>query len=329
VRFNFPNPDKIGSPMITIDNADVGYDDGPAVLKRVHASIDIDDRIALLGANGNGKSTMMKLVAGELAARGGHLSRSGKLRIGYFSQHQTDQLNVDSTPYLEMLALMRRKNPDVTEPAARAKLGAFGFSRELADNRIGSLSGGERARLLFAFMSFDAPHLLLLDEPTNHLDIEAREALVQALNAYTGAVIIVSHDPIMVERVADRLLLIKDGACIAFDGDLEDYRKFTIQARREERREGREKKAKEAANDTPAAPVAPAAPRKADAKKLKQAEKEIARLGREKETLEARMADPGFYSAGGPQIAETQQAYDRICKALEEQETVWFEAQEA
>lgn len=124
----------------------------------------------------------------------------------------------------------------------RAKLGAFGFSRDLANNKISTLSGGEKSRLLFAFMSFDAPHLLLLDEPTNHLDIDAREALVEALNAYEGAIIIVSHDPNMVERVADRLWLVKDGACTDFDGDLEDYRKFTIQSRREARKEEKDQK---------------------------------------------------------------------------------------
>ncbi len=242
VRFIFPNPDKIASPMLSINHADVGYAEGKPVLRRVHKSIAHDDRIALLGANGEGKSTMMKLIAGRLGVMKGDVVRSGKLRIGYFSQHQTEELDVNSTPYQEMFKLFHRKNPDVKEPVVRAKLGAFGFSRDLADNRIGALSGGEKARLLFAFMSFDAPHLLLLDEPTNHLDIDAREALVQALNAYQGAIVIVSHDPNMVERVADRLWLVRDGKCVDFDGDLEDYRKFTIQARREARKE--EKKAK-------------------------------------------------------------------------------------
>lgn len=242
VKFVFPNPDKIPSPMISINHADVGYAEGKPVLKRVHRNIDHDDRIALLGVNGEGKSTMMKLIANRLGVLKGDVVRSGKLRIGYFSQHQTEELDVNSTPYQEMFKLFHKKNPDVKEPVVRAKLGAFGFSRELSDNRIGALSGGEKARLLFAFMSFDAPHLLLLDEPTNHLDIDAREALVQALNAYQGAIVIVSHDPNMVERVADRLWLVKDGACRDFDGDLEDYRKFTIAARRKERQD--EKKAK-------------------------------------------------------------------------------------
>jgi ATP-binding cassette subfamily F protein 3 len=241
VKFVFPDPDKIPSPMIAINHADVGYTEGKPVLKRVHRSIAPDDRIALLGVNGEGKSTMMKLIAGKLDVMKGDLFRSGKLKIGYFSQHQTEELDVNATPYEEMYKLFYKKNQDVKEHVVRAKLGAFGFSRELSDNRIGSLSGGEKARLLFAFMSFDSPHLLLLDEPTNHLDIDAREALVNALNTYQGAIVIVSHDPNMVERVADRLWLVKDGACKDFDGDLEDYRKFTIQTKREQRKE--EKKA--------------------------------------------------------------------------------------
>ncbi len=244
VRFTFPNPAKIPSPMLAINHADVGYAEGTPILKRLNKSIGQDDRIALLGANGEGKSTLMKLIAGRLGIMKGDVFRSTKLRIGYFSQHQTEELDVSSTPYEEMFKLFHRKNPDVKEPAVRAKLGAFGFSRDLADNPIGALSGGEKARLLFAFMSFDAPQLLLLDEPTNHLDIDAREALVQALNAYEGAIVIVSHDPNMVERVADRLWLVKDGACTDFDGDLEDYRKFTIQSRREQRKEEKKARAK-------------------------------------------------------------------------------------
>ena len=242
VRFVFPNPDKIASPMLSINHADVGYVEGKPILKRVHKSITIDDRIALLGVNGEGKSTLMKLIADRLGVMKGEVFRLNKLRIGYFSQHQADELDVESTPYEEMFKLFQKKNPDVKEPAVRAKLGAFGFPRTLADNRIGALSGGEKARLLFAFMSFDAPHLLLLDEPTNHLDIDAREALVQALNAYQGAIVIVSHDPNMVERVADRLWLVKDGACTDFDGDLEDYRNFTIQSRRDDKKKEKKQK---------------------------------------------------------------------------------------
>jgi len=322
VRFTFPNPDKIPSPMMSINKADVGYTEGKPVLRNVHENIDLDDRIALLGANGNGKSTMIKLIAGKLGAMRGDIFRSGKLRIGYFSQHQTEELDVNSTPYEEMLKLMRVKSPDVKEPVVRAKLGAFGFSRELADNQIMKLSGGEKARLLFAFMSFDAPHLLLLDEPTNHLDIDAREALVQALNNYQGAIVIVSHDPNMVERVADRLWLIKDGQCSDFEGDLEDYRKFTIQSRREERSKEKAKKGKEEKQAEPA-PVQDN--KKPSTKKADAAEKALSKLQSEKSDLEAQMAAPGFYSNSNLS-ADVQKKYNAVLKQIEEQEAIWLEA---
>ncbi len=330
VHFKFPNPKIIPSPMISIDKADIGYTAGNPILKNVHESIGNDDRIALLGANGNGKSTLMKLIADKLEVMGGEVFRSPKLRIGYFSQHQTEELDVSSTPYQEMITLMRKTIPDVKEPTVRAKLGAFGFSRDLADNRISSLSGGEKARLLFAFMSFDAPHLLLLDEPTNHLDIDAREALVQALNNYEGAIVIVSHDPNMVERVADRLWVVKDGACQHFDGDLEDYRNFTIQSRREERKEGKKDKknkkkgknkdkGRDADNISAAAALNPQA--------ITKLEKEIAKLEADKTKLETQMAADGFYNKPLTETKAVQDKHARVSNDLESAEAQWLEAQ--
>jgi ATP-binding cassette subfamily F protein 3 len=253
----------------------------------------------------------------------GEVKRAGKLRIGYFSQHQTDELDVNATPYQEMAALMRDKNPDVKDHVVRAKLAAFGFTRDLADNRIATLSGGEKARLLFAFMSFDGPHLLILDEPTNHLDIDAREALVQALNAYEGAIIIVSHDPTMVERVADRLWLVRDGAVQDFDGDLEDYRRFTIQAKRDAKRENvkenKDKKAK--AQQAETAPVKS----KPGKKELSKMEHEIARLTVERARLEALLADTAIYQ--NPKEASAVQAdYQKVCGQLEQMESKWLAA---
>jgi len=326
VRFTFPNPDKIASPILTLDGVDVGYTQGDPVLRQLRETIDRDDRIALLGANGNGKSTLIKLIAGKLGAMNGDLFRSGKLRIGYFSQHQTEELNVDSTPYEEMRALMRTKVPDINEPVVRARLGAFGFSRELSNNKIATLSGGEKARLLFAFMSFDAPHLLLLDEPTNHLDIDAREALVQALNAYEGAIVIVSHDPNMVERVADRLWLVKDGACIHFDGDLEDYRKFTIQARREARKEEKDLKSKQAKKQAGKKPPPKQQPA-VSPKELAKTEQKIVQLEREKKQLEEKMSNPEFYKGDSGQITTVQDQYQQILNQLESYETKWLKAQ--
>lgn len=330
VKFVFPSPEKIPSPMITIQKADVGYTEGNPILRGVHENIDNDDRIALLGANGNGKSTLMKLIAGKLGIMGGEQFRSGKLRIGYFSQHQTDELDVDSTPFMELHRLMQKNSPDdVPEHKVRAKLGAFGFSRDLADNKISALSGGEKARLLFAFMSFDAPHLLLLDEPTNHLDIDAREALVQALNNYEGAVVIVSHDPTMLERVADRLWLVKDGKVTTFDGDLEDYRAFTIQSRREEK-SAEKKAAKKEKDAAKAEPIKDVSPKNLNElkKKAEKAEKEIARLTADKDSLEVVMAKPDFYTNIDKSV-KIQKEYDTVIAELAKQEEIWLEAQVA
>lgn len=322
IRFTFPNPEELSPPLIAIRHADVGYTAGKPILRRVHENIDMDDRIALLGANGNGKSTLMKLIAGKLEPMQGEMVRSGKLRIGYFSQHQTEELDVNSTPFLEMARLTKQKTGDYKESAVRAKLGAFGFSKNLADNRIGDLSGGEKARLLFAFMSFDAPHLLLLDEPTNHLDMDAREALVGALNNYEGAVVLVSHDPTMVERVADRLWLVNDGECKDFDGDLDDYRKFIIQSRREKNREERKK------GSSKTEKTASGSNNVNHANKMVEAEKKIADLSAQKEKMETEMAAPGFYD-DKQKSTKAQEKYDQLLKNIAEQEKIWLDASES
>jgi len=326
LRFSFPQPEKLSSPLIALRGVDVGYRAGHPVLKRVSHNIDMDDRIALMGANGNGKSTLIKLIAGKLQPMEGEMTRSPKLRIGYFSQHQTEELDVNATPYEELYRLMAKKNPGIKESVVRAKLGAFHFPKTLADNRIGSLSGGEKARLLFAFMSIDAPHVLLLDEPTNHLDIDARQALIQALNAYEGAVIIVSHDPGMVERVADRLWLIHNGKVENFDGDLEDYRRFVIQQRRDARRRERaDKTAAEQDNQKPAKPVVNLSQMK---KQADRAEKEMEKLQARKDKLEQEMATPGFY-ADADRAAAVQKDYAALTEQLAAQEALWLEAQSA
>ncbi len=327
VKFTFPNPKEIASPMLAMEHADIGYKEGEPILNRVYESIDNDDRIALLGANGNGKSTLIKLIAGKLAPLKGEVFRSTKLRIGYFSQHQTEELDVNSTPYQEMFTLMQKANPDVNEPKVRAKLGAFGFSHELSNNTIQSLSGGEKARLLFAFMSFDAPHLLLLDEPTNHLDIDAREALVQALNNYEGAIVIVSHDPNMVERVADRLWIVRDGECQHFEGDLDDYRDFTMKARREERKEGKKKKNK-AANNNKADKKSKKENKTAlNPQNLAKLEQKITKLEKQKADLEALMSSEGFFTKPHTETSKVQADHAAITAELEIAEATWLEAQ--
>ena len=225
VQFDFPQPAPLPPPLVTMDDLSVGYD-GKPVLSHLNLRIDADDRIALLGANGNGKSTLVKLLAGRLAPLAGGIAKSSKLRVGYFAQHQAEELDLSLTA-LEQA----KKTMQTPEQKVRAHLGRFGFSQDRSGTRVGSLSGGEKARLLFALMARDAPNILLLDEPTNHLDIESREALVRALNDYEGAVILVTHDPALVELVADRLWLVAGGKVRPFDGDLDDYKKLLLQKR--------------------------------------------------------------------------------------------------
>ena len=237
--FTFPEPPEEKSPLVTIEDVFAGYGD-KTILKKMRLRIDADDRIALLGANGNGKSTLMKLLSGRLAPQKGQIHKSGRMRVGYFAQFQTDELDTTQTAYEVMKTAMKQ----TAETHIRAALAKFGFDKHKADTKVGELSGGEKARLLFCLISFDAPHLMLLDEPTNHLDIDAREALMNALNNYSGAVILVSHDPHLVECVADRLWLVADGTCKPYDDDLDAYRKQVVQQRKREKEEARDKKKK-------------------------------------------------------------------------------------
>jgi ATP-binding cassette, subfamily F, member 3 len=234
--FEFPEPEELKSPLIAIDSVDAGYEPGKPILRKLNLRIDMDDRIALLGANGNGKSTLVKLLAGQLSPQLGEIHKSGKLKIGYFAQFQTEELDVNLTPYQTMQQVMKT----LPEPKVRAVLGKFGFDKDKADTKVGECSGGEKARLLFCLMSYHAPHIMLLDEPTNHLDMDAREALTQALNNYTGAVILVSHDTHLVESVADRLWLVADGTCVSYDDDIEAYKKLVVQQRKREREGSKE-----------------------------------------------------------------------------------------
>ena len=227
--FTFPQPKEMKSPLIKLDHVDAGsMSKGRPVLRKLDLTINHNDRIALLGANGNGKSTLIKIISDRLAPLAGEIHRSGKLKIGYFAQFQTDELDVNRTPY----EIMVEATQEGSESKVRAMLSRFGFDKRKADTKVGDISGGEKARLLFCLMSFEAPHIMLLDEPTNHLDIDAREALMQALNNYNGAVILVSHDPHLVECIADQLWLVADGTCKPYDDDLETYRKLVIRQRK-------------------------------------------------------------------------------------------------
>ncbi|NKJ43908.1 ABC-F family ATP-binding cassette domain-containing protein [Novosphingobium sp. SG720] len=289
LTFDFPSPSELRPPLITLDMAAVGYVPDTPILKRLNLRIDPDDRIALLGRNGNGKTTLARLLAGQLPAMEGGMTTSGKLAIGYFTQYQVEELAGGDTPLLHMTRAMTGKTP----AAVRAQLGRFGFSGDKATTEVSRLSGGERARLALALVTRDAPHLLILDEPTNHLDVDAREALVQALNAYQGAVILISHDRHMVEMTADRLVLVDDGAAVPYDGSMEDYIDFVL---------GRNQpKADAPAKATAASPKAEAdkaatqaawQARRELGKQISKAEKDMAKLQARIAEVDATLADP-------------------------------------
>ncbi len=319
-RFDFPEPARIAPPILTLERVAVGYDDA-AVLRHVSLSIDMDDRIALLGANGNGKSTLAKLLAGRLAPLAGEMGRGPKLRVGYFAQHQTDELIAEESP----IAHMTRALPAANPPKVRAQLARFGLDANRAETPVANLSGGEKARLLLALATRDAPQLLILDEPTNHLDIDAREALVKALADFQGAVLLITHDPHLVELIADRLWLVADGTVRPFDGDLDDYRallaerarptaKQDLAARRNERRERADARAA----------LAPLR------RQARDAEARLGRLAAERAAIEAKLADPELYASGHtPEIAAANAKLAAIARLAVAAEAEWLAAEEA
>ena len=218
-HFEFPSPERLQNALVTIEGGVAGYNDTP-VLQNLNLRIEPDDRIALLGANGNGKSTLAKILSHRLLLMSGKMTMAKKMKIAYFSQHQTEELDVEKTPY-EMLSAQM---PLATETQIRAQLGAFGLNKDKSDTLTQQLSGGEKSRLLLALITKDAPHLLILDEPTNHLDLQSRQALLEALNAYTGAVVLITHDLHVIELTCDTLWIVRRGTCENFTGDLEDYK---------------------------------------------------------------------------------------------------------
>ena len=325
--FDFPSPgDELKPPLITLDLASVGYAPGKPVLSRLNLRIDPDDRIALLGRNGNGKTTLARLLAAQLQPQDGAMAASAKMRVGYFTQYQVEELDGSDTPLGHMTRVMAGKSPG----AVRAQLGRFGFSGPKATTEVGKLSGGERARLALALITREAPHLLILDEPTNHLDVDAREALVQALNGFDGAVLIVSHDRHMLELAADRLVLVDGGTAREFDGSMDDYVAFILgKAANDDAKAtpSKPKDAKLARQEAAKAREAQAALRRS-AKELEgQASKLSARIS----AIDRAMFDP---ASAEPALAkltmgDLAQRRGTLAAELERIEAAWMDALEA
>lgn len=332
--FHFPNADTpLASPIARLERASVGYEEGTPVLSGMDLRIDQDDRIALLGANGNGKSTFAKLLSSKLTTQAGHFYKSKKLRVAYFAQHQLDELHADWSAYDHFRELM----PDATQAQVRARTGAAGFGADKADTKAGNLSGGEKARLLFSLATFHKPHLMILDEPTNHLDIQAREALVLALNEFEGAVILISHDRHLIEMTADRLWLIADGGVSRWEGDLADYQKWLLDPAR------RNGPLSHVAGDEIADAPDPEATRKEQRQEAAKARASIAPLKKDIEDataaiekartfiekVDARLANGGLYRTDPDRAAELVRGRAAAQKSLDKAEDRWLRASEA
>ncbi|HEU5017131.1 MAG TPA: ATP-binding cassette domain-containing protein, partial [Pseudolabrys sp.] len=309
---------------VAIDGAAVGYE-GRAVLGGLTLRIDNDDRIALLGANGNGKSTLVKLIAGRLAPIQGTVTRAATLKTGYFAQHQLEELEPEASPYDHL----RRLIPNDAEAAVRARVGAIGFSGAAADTKVKKLSGGEKARLLLGLATFEAPHLIILDEPTNHLDIDSRGALIEAINDFPGAVILVSHDRYLLEATADRLWLVAGGKVTSFEGDLDAYTRDVLSER---------------GGDRSGVTKAPNAPSRSDIRRaaaekraetaplrqrVKKAEAAIEELTRELAVLDEKLADGDLFARNAGKAASLSKARADVANALAAAEEEWLAASAA
>ncbi len=329
--FHLPQPAKpLASPLLRLEDAAAGYAPNSPVLQELSLRIDQDDRIALLGQNGNGKSTFAKLIAGKIKPLSGKVYGAKRVDVGYFAQHQLDELNPQATPYDYILKLM----PDATEAQRRTRLGTYGFGADKADTKCANLSGGEKARLLLALATFRGPHILILDEPSNHLDIDSREALVHALTEYEGALILISHDRHLVEACADRLWVVRNGTVTTYDGDIGSYRAEILA----ERGAGTRQRSK--ANDLGiSARKARAEQRRASAnrraglaplkKEMQMAEKTIERITGEIAKLDKLLADPTLYEGDAADAQAVNIERGQHTKRLAEAEEAWLLASEA
>ncbi len=310
-RFDFPNPEDLSPPIVHLDSASTGYGDAP-VLSKLSLRIDQDDRIALLGKNGQGKSTLSKFLSDRLPAFTGKITKSTKLRIGYFAQHQVDELFIDETP----LDHLRRERPHEGPSRWRARLSGFGLMADQAETLVGKLSGGQKARLSLLLATLDAPHMLILDEPTNHLDIESREALVEALTNYTGAVILVSHDMHLLELVADRLWLVADGTVKPYEDDLEAYRKMLLNDSKPAKLAVEKPKPKRPSRDAILALRS----------EVRKSEARVTKLNDMRDKLASKLADPGLYEDSKLGEMEVwQKKYAEVMQALDRAEAHWLQ----
>ncbi|MEM7470957.1 MAG: ABC-F family ATP-binding cassette domain-containing protein [Pseudomonadota bacterium] len=314
--FTFPEPEELSPPIINTESASVGYDD-KAILSHLNLRIDQDDRIALLGRNGEGKSTLAKLLSDRLKPMGGRLTASNKLRIGFFAQHQVDELHIDQTPLEHLI----KERPNEGQAKLRARLASFGLGADQAETAVGRLSGGQKARLSLLLATLPAPHLLILDEPTNHLDIESREALVEALTAYSGAVILVSHDMHLLSLVADRLWLVKDGRVSPYTDDLEAYRKLLLAPPDKDKSGNKIEKPKKKQASREDILEMRAEVRKCEAR--------VEKLSGMQDELAKRLADPAIYEdANAAKRDVYQKKYAEVMDAMDRAESMWLKAQD-
>jgi len=330
--FHFPKAEKIlNPPLVRLEHASVGYEPGKPILRDINLRIDGDDRIALLGANGNGKSTFAKLLCGHLQVEDGHMRHHSKMEVAYFAQHQSDELDDELTPYDYFTKLL----PDSTQSQRRAKLGQYGFGIEHSNTNCSKLSGGEKARLLFALASFHGPHILVLDEPTNHLDVDAREALIHAINEFEGAVILIAHDRHLVETCVDRLWLVRGGTVAPFDGDLDDYTRIILDdakmARKKKPQSEQAAKAQSLQTDSKQDRKSRALARDGLLplkSKIQKAESQIKKLQHKLSVVDRALAVPNLYKTDPKQANEFNKLRAKLAADVESKEVEWLGMQE-
>ena len=320
-----PSPQKeLSPPIIAMEGVSTGYGDR-TILSKLSLNISNDDRIGLLGSNGNGKSTFAKLLAGRLPAATGAMRRSQKLQVGFFAQHQVEELDLSSTPFLCLAELMRES----TESKIRAKCAQFGFPNIKADTPVSQLSGGEKARLMMGLATFHGPHLLILDEPTNHLDIDSRAALIEAINDYEGAIILIAHDRHLIDACADRLWLVDEGTVRSFDGDMDDYKKLVLERAGGGRRDSRRTKRDDVRNIDPP-PSATAAAKPAGKplplkKRIAAQEEKMAKFSALIGRIDEALADAGLFKREPNKAAMLSRQRGELERALVAAEDEWLD----